>query len=75
MRIVRTRHFSDEQHADDISDDEVAEAWARPQLTRPSTDHPGAEVRRATMPDGSQVTVVARQTSTDLIFSTTWRNT
>lgn len=58
----------------DPRNEEVALAWARPQLLRPSTDHPSAEVHRARMVDGSQVTVVARQTETELILITTWRS-
>ena len=74
MRIVRTHHFRQEQEADGITDDEVARTWTEPELDRGSREHPGARVRTATQPDGSRVTVVARQARDELVLITTWRN-
>ncbi len=74
MRVVRTRHFIEEQKADGITDDEVARTWTRPEVDRASRDHPEARVRSAIQVDGSRVTVVARETADELILITTWRS-
>lgn len=73
MRVRLTAHFHREQAADGISEDEIARAWTRPELDRPSQEHSGARVRTARQPDGSRVTVVARQTADLLLLITTWR--
>jgi hypothetical protein len=73
MRVVRTAHFRREQEADGITEEEIIRAWTQPEVDRPSQDHPGARVRRATQADGSYVTVVARQTPDVLVLITTWR--
>jgi hypothetical protein len=74
MKIVRTAHFKEEQLADDISEEEIVQAWTSPHLDRPSEDHPGARVKTARVEDGSSVTVVGRQEEGRLLFITTWRN-
>lgn len=74
MRVLRTAHFRAEQEADGIADEEIARAWTEYELDRPSRDNPGARVRTATQPDGSRVTVVARQTPDQLTLITTWRH-
>ncbi len=74
VKIVRTVHFRQEQQADDITEDEIALAWTRPELERESQDHPGALVRTAAVPAGSRVTVVGRLAEETLILITTWRH-
>jgi len=59
---------------DDISWDEVFEAWVTFDRERPSQDHLGALIRTASVSDGSSVTVVGRQTENTLELITTWRN-
>ena len=73
MRVIRTVHFRREQEADAITEDEIVRAWTQPELDRPSQDYPDARVRTATQPNGSRVTVVARQTPDALVLITTWR--
>lgn len=74
VKIVRTFHFREEQQADDITEAEIARAWTRPDLERESQDHPGAQVRTSTVPDGTRVSVVGRLTGDTLILITTWRH-
>jgi hypothetical protein len=71
--VLRTAHFRREQEADGITEEEIIWAWTHPDVDRPSQDHPGARVRRATQADGSSVTVVAKQTPDLLVLITTWR--
>ncbi len=73
VKIVRTVHFRGEQQADDITEDEIALSWMRPDLERESQDHPGALVRTGAVPAGSRVTVVGRLAGETLILITTWR--
>ena len=73
MEVIRTAHFVDEQAADEITEEEIAAVWTRPDLERPSQDHEGAVVRTATVPGGSRVSVVGRLTGRALILITTWR--
>lgn len=74
MRIYRSPHFRQAQRDDDITDEEIVLVWTKPELDRPSQDYPQARVRTATSPDGTRVTVVARQTSEALEFITCWRH-
>jgi len=74
VRVLRTVHFRAAQETDGITEDEIARAWTHPDVDRPSTDHPGARVRMSAQPDGSRVTVVARQTTEELTLITTWRD-
>lgn len=75
MRVRLTAHFRREQAADGITEEEIARAWTRPEFDRASQEHPGARVRTATQPDGSRVTVVAREADDLLLLITTWRET
>lgn len=71
--MIRTAHFADEQAADQITEEEIAQVWTRPDLERPSQDHDGAVVRTAQVPDGSRVAVVGRADDATLVLITTWR--
>ncbi len=75
MKVVRTKHFKDEQATDGITEDEIARAWTQHDEDVPSVDHPGARVRSAPQLDGSRVSVVGLQTTEQLLLITTWRNT
>ena len=74
MRVQLTDHFRREQAADGVTEDEIARAWRSPEQDLPSREHPGARVRTATQPDGTRVTVVARETAGLLLLVTTWRH-
>lgn len=72
-QIRWTAHFRAQQRARGVSDEEVVVAWTQATFDRPSADHPGARVRTAVLPDGSQITVVGRQTADTLVLITCWR--
>ena len=55
-----------------VTSADVAHVWLRFEKDRPSTDNPGFRVRTGRVPDGREVTVVARQVSGEFRVKTVW---
>ncbi len=72
MRVEIDPHCRRRMTERGIAVEDLALAWTAYEKDRPSHDHPAARIRTARRPDGSNVTVVAEQSSDRLYFWTTW---